>query len=250
MVCYDGQPSKKEERFFEMKIFFIMLVSAICFCGRGNNGTDMERKEHNEIWRDEYANILLEKQNASIKPLSFMVKDINNYGVPELIICVHGTCLQIYTFDTGELINMGEHEFYTGTIRYLISENKQYSGIFCYFVSGGLEHYYYLEVNDNLEIQELWNNDFTGISKTYGKKRKKVKYISDDKLLIEESKKVIEKDNDISFLRITENTIKELRDKSKDHTQKNGDIRARMGLDHHVKSSRSCKKKRLCVYGL
>lgn len=57
MVCYDGQPSKKEERFFEMKIFFIMLVSAICFCGRGNNGTDMERKEHNEIWRDEYANI-------------------------------------------------------------------------------------------------------------------------------------------------------------------------------------------------
>lgn len=194
-----------------MKIFFIMLVSVISFCGCGNKRPDIEREENLKIWCDEYADFLLEKQNDSIKSLSFFVKDINNHGFPELIICMHGTCLQIYSFDTGKLTNIGEHEFYTGTIRYLISENEQYPGIFCYFVSGGLEHYYYLEVNDNLEIEELWNKDFTGISKTLGKKRKKVKYISDDKLLIEESKKVIKKDNDISFLKISENNIKELR---------------------------------------
>lgn len=168
-------------------------------------------EENVETWQDKYADVLEEKQNDSTEPQSFFVKDINNNGVPELIICAHGTCLQIYSFDTGELINIGEHEFYTGTIRYLLSEDEQYPGIFCYFVGGGLEHYYYLEFNDNLEIKELWNKDFTDISKSLGKKRKKIENISEDKLLIKESKKVVKKNNDISFLKISENNIKELR---------------------------------------
>ncbi|MCM1244018.1 MAG: hypothetical protein NC293_00055 [Roseburia sp.] len=168
-------------------------------------------EENVETWQDKYADVLEEKQSDSTEPQSFFVKDINNNGVPELIICAHGTCLQIYSFDTGELIDIGEHEFYTGTIRYLISEDEQYPGIFCYFVGGGFEHYCYLEYNDNLEIKELWNKDFTGVSKSLGKKRKKIENISEDKLLIKESKKVVKKNNDISFLKISENNIKELR---------------------------------------
>ena len=199
-----------------------MLVAAICLCGCENKGTYIENEEmiekeekieekNNEIWRDKYADFLMERQNDSKEPQSFFVKDINNNGVPELIITVHGTCLQVYSFDTGELVKIGEKEFYTGTIRYLISEDEQYPGIFCFFVSGGLEHYYYLEINDDLKIEELWNYDYSGASKALGEKRKKVKNISDDKLLIKESKKVVKNDKDIPFLNISEDNIKELR---------------------------------------
>ena len=53
------------------------------------------------------------------------------------MIVHHNKPLHFKTFKirlTYRLTCVGEHEFYTGTIRYLISENEQYSGIFCYFV--------------------------------------------------------------------------------------------------------------------
>lgn len=105
----------------------------------------------------------------------------------------------------------GRHEFSTGTIRYLISEKEQY-WYFCYYVGGGFEHYCYLSFDGELKIENLWNKDFTGISKKL-KKRKKIENLSDDKLLIEESKKVVEDGNDISFLRISTENINELKDK-------------------------------------
>lgn len=205
----------------KIKIFILLLpMLFLCACG-SNAGTkertkDVENKVENiEKWNDAYADLLMKKQYDSSDVLRFFVKDINNNGTPELIISMHGTCLQIYTFDKGELINGGEYEFYTGTIRFLLSKNKQYPGIFCYYVGGGLEHYCYLSFNnDILKVEELWNEDFTGISKELGKKRKRIEYFSDDELLINESQKVIEKENDISFNEISVNNINRIKNRS------------------------------------
>lgn len=46
----------------------------------------------------------MKMQNDSSEPQAFLVKDVNNNGVPELILCTHGTCLQVYAFEEGKLI--------------------------------------------------------------------------------------------------------------------------------------------------
>jgi len=204
------------------KIIFIILVSALCLCACGGDATtknkteDVENKAKNiEKWNDAYADFLLKKKDDTSDEFHFFVKDLDNNGTPELIISKHGTCLQIYSFDKGELVNGGEYEFYTGTIRYLFSENKQYPGIFCFSVGGGLEHYCYLSFNNGvLKVEELWNEDFTGISKELGKKRKRIENLSDDRLLIKESKKVVENKKDIEFNEISVDNINKLKDRT------------------------------------
>lgn len=172
--------------------------------------SDVTKKGEQSIgkWNDAYIDFLMKMQNDSSEPQAFLVKDVNNNGVPELILCTHGTCLQVYAFEEGKLIEGGRHEFSTGTIRYFISEKEQYPGIFCYYVGGGFEHYCYLSFDEELKIEKLWNKDFTGISEKL-EGRKKIENLSDDKSLIEESKKVVEDGNEISFLKITTENINE-----------------------------------------
>ena len=80
-------------------------------------------------------------------------------------------------------------DFATGTTRFFSSDKTDYPGIFYFYVSGGLNHYGYMNIREKkLNIQELWNEDYSGISKEMGEKRDVIEEFSDDKKLIEESR--------------------------------------------------------------
>ena len=125
--------------------------------------------------------------------LEFYVKDLDYNSIPELILKKNGVALTVYTYD-GDVIEIGQHDFKTGTSRFLFSDDSDYSGIFYFYVGGGYEWYSYITIEDNkLVIEELWKKDFSGISKELGKKHEKTEEISNNKMLIKASKKGIQK---------------------------------------------------------
>ena len=57
---------------------------------------------------------------------------------------------------------------------------------------------------------DLWDEDYSGISKHLGKDRERIEEISSDKLLISESKKAYKNDQDIEHLKLKpDNVIQE-----------------------------------------
>ena len=63
---------------------------------------------------------------------------------------------------------------------------------------------------EKLIIETLWNEDYSGISKEIGEKREKIKELSNDKKLIEESKKLYKANSDIEFMKINSNNLNKL----------------------------------------
>lgn len=153
-----------------------------------NKDSDIYKNENYYLYEDDPYEII-----------QFALKDLDNNGIPELIITKYGPNLTVYSYKE-KVVEVGAAEFGTGTTRLLFSGNPSYSGIFSFLVGGGYEHYGYLSFSDNkLHNEELWNDDYSGISKELDKKRNKIEELSDDKLLIEESKVVYENNNDLLF---------------------------------------------------
>lgn len=154
--------------------------------------------------------------------LEFYVKDIDYNSIPELILRKNGVVLSVYTYD-GAVEEVGSHDFGSGTSRFLSSDDSTYPGIFCFSVGGGYEWYSYITIEDSkLIIEELWNKDFSGISKELGKKRGTIEETSKNKKLIKESKKAYKRNNDIGFKKVLEDNttnIKKILDDSDDITE-------------------------------
>ena len=145
-----------------------------------------------DLYENEYANDVFE----------YCFKDLNNNKNLELIVARNGVDITVYSFDD-MLIEIGNINFETGTTKMFFSNNPSYPGIFYFFISGGLEHYGYLFIKDNELIDEkLWNEDFSGISIELGINRGRIEEISTDKQLIEESKTVCDKNNEIDWIPI------------------------------------------------
>ena len=124
----------------------------------------------------------------------YLIKDIDNNGIEDLII-LNNTQITIYTY-TNEIISVGKRDFSTGTVRFFYSDQTDFPGIFYFTASGGMNHYGYLTIkNEQLSIEELWTEDYSGIS---GQKNKITK-ISKNNNLIQESKKVCENNKELSF---------------------------------------------------
>ena len=145
---------------------------------------------------------LYENKNVD-EELEFYVKDLDCNSIPELILKKNGVALTVYKYE-GDVIKIGQHDFESGTSRFLFFDDSAYPGIFYFCVGGGYEWYSYITIEDNeLVIEELWNKDFSGISKELGKKRGEIEEISNNKKLIKSSKKAYKRNNDLPFKKLT-----------------------------------------------
>jgi Phr family secreted Rap phosphatase inhibitor len=192
-------------------IFLCVGIFAILACGC--NTTEKKNNKSNEKsmeWQSSYTTFLKElNKNKSNYKFEFLIKDLDNDNIPELIV-KEELKLTVYRYDT-EIVQIGNYDFTTGTTRFFSSDNSNYLGIFYFYVSGGLNHYGYINVQkEKLVIEELWNEDYSGISKEIGEKREKIKELSNDKKLIEESKKVYKANSDIEFIQINSNNLDKL----------------------------------------
>lgn len=178
-----------------MSILLILLFA--CSCGVSNE-KEQSAESDTKLWKKSYDKYLNEVDNQN---LEYVEKDIDGDGTPELIL-KENVKITVYAY-TEEMIKVGDIDFQTGTTRLLYSENSMYPGIFYYYVSGGLDHYGYVSINDmKLVNEELWNEDYSGILEELGEDREKIEELSDDKELIEESKKVYENNNDLVFIQL------------------------------------------------
>jgi|GEM_PF-1211795 len=161
--------------------------------------------------------------------IEYDIRDLDNNSIPELIIARNGVNnITVYSF-TDSIIEVGNYNFETGTTRLFNSDNSLYPGIFSYYSGGGLNHYGYLTIKDNkLVYEELWNEDYSGISEELGIERNKIEELSTDKQLIFESRRVYKENKDMSFQKFKKDSIKnieELIEKYQKASEHNPDIK-------------------------
>lgn len=165
------------------------------------HGSDEGGEEEWSIAYTTFLNNLFEKKSSKTT-FQFLIKDLDDNGIPELIIQKNGVNITVYTFHS-EVIKVGHHDFKSGTTRFLYSDQSSYPGIFTFGVGGGCEWYGYISIqNDKMQIEKLWNKDFSGISKLLGKKRDKIEETSSDKQLIKESKRAYKGNQDLPFQKL------------------------------------------------
>lgn len=168
----------------------------------GSSVTDNE-------WKSAYESYMDHLYQSSKHPglLHYFVRDIDQNGAPELFVIDHGVELDkdeltVYTYAEDGVTETGGRGM-NGTTRFLYSEDPSCPGVFTFDVGGGLERYGYMTLGDGrLSDIDLWNEDYSGISKELGKDRGRIEETSSDKRLIRESKKVYKKDQDIEYLKI------------------------------------------------
>lgn len=164
-------------------------------------------------WKSAYESYMDNIYETSKHPnrLFYFVKNIDQTDVPELFLIDYSRefddNMKIYAYRNDGVQEIGSR-LLTGTTRLLYSENLSCPGVFTFDVGGGLEYYGYMTIQDGeFSEMDLWNEDFSGISKVLGKDRERIEEISSDKLLISESKKAYKNDQDIEHLKLKPNNV-------------------------------------------
>lgn len=181
-------------------IVYLSVLAIFLFSGCGKTERiliDKGKVDYKTFLSDLYDN------KSSNEEIDFSIKDLDDNGIPELVIARNGlNNITVYTYND-TVVEVGNHDFASGTTRLFFTDNPSYPGIFFYFASGGLDHYGYLTIKDNkLMYEELWNEDYSGISKELGISRERIEEISADKQLIYESRKVYKENNDFLFQKL------------------------------------------------
>ena len=185
-----------------MKKLLVYLTILTIFSFSGCGKPERTLKEEGIVDYTPFLSNLYDNKSSN-EELDFSTKDLDNNGIPELVIAKHGVNITVYTFNDTAVVEVGNHNFETGTTRLFFSDNSSYPGIFFYFVDGGLDHYGYITIKENkLVYEELWNEDYSGISKELGISRKRIEEFSADKQLIKESRKVYKENNDLPFQKL------------------------------------------------
>lgn len=206
-------------------LFLLSAVLSGCSVAGAENGTGTvstvsgtatsEVAITDDGWRSAYESYLNERYKRGDSPdvLYYFIKNIDGTGSPELFVIDHAEededQMKVYTY-IDEVQKIGSY-FLTGTTRLLYSDDPSCPGVFTFGVGGGLNHYGYMTVqNGKLSATELWNEDYSGISKELGKDRDRILELSSDKLLIRESRKAYKNDQDIDTYKMaSENPISE-----------------------------------------
>lgn len=165
-------------------------------------------------WKAAYESHLDHIYKTSKHPdrLHYFVRNIDQKEAPELFVLdwadTEGDELTVYTYMDDSVRKTGSRQM-TGTTRLLYSEDPSCPGVFTFDVGGGLEWYAYMTLQDGKLLEtDLWNEDYSGISKELGKNRERIEETSSDKRLIGESKKVYKNNQDIEMLKMkAENKI-------------------------------------------
>lgn len=177
--------------------FSVLAIFLISGCGK----TESTLKEEGKVDYTTFLSGLYDNKSSS-EELYFSIRDLDNNGIPELVIERNGVNITVYTYNY-TVVEVGNHDFASGTTRLFFTDNPSYPGIFFYFAGGGLDHYGYLTIKDNkLMYEELWNEDYSGISKELGISREKIEEFSADKQIINESRKVYKENNDLPFQKL------------------------------------------------
>ena len=190
-------------------LFFLCILSLFPLNGCNKMEFPLEEDSQGDEWKVAYTKFLsdfYEKKNAE-DIFHFSIKDLDNDSTPELIVLKNDLKVSVYTFNE-TVVKVGDHDFITGTTRLLFSDNPSYPGILYFHVGGGLEHYGYMAIKDNkLVNEELWNEDYSGISKELGEKRERIEEHSKDKQLIEESRKAYKNNSEWPFQELHPNSF-------------------------------------------
>ncbi len=189
-------------------LFCTIGLSLILICGCGKTQNVGDKSDKKEVkWRSSYTALLKSiNKNNSNQTNEFVLRDLDSDDIPELIV-KEELKLIVYR-QNKDVEEIGNYNFSTGTTRFFTSKNKKYPGIFFFYVSGGLNHYGYLDIKDGkLHIQELWNEDYSGISKEIGETRDVIEEFSEDKGLIEESKNLYNSNADLVFDKVSKDNI-------------------------------------------
>lgn len=216
----------KRKMMYVYFMIFILFTLQLTGCDKGKNtytevtnteGRNAEAEAENEAWQESYIEFLEDifKNNKDKEDiLEFAMRDLDNNGIPEMVIAKNGVDITVYTYDS-KIYEAGNCN-YGGTTRLFFSNDSSYPGIFYFHVGGGLEHHGYLTIKENSLIEEeLWNYDYSGISEELGEKRNKTLKISSDKQLIDESKEVYSQNQDLLFEELNMENMQKLFDKSK-----------------------------------
>lgn len=116
-----------------------------------------------------------------------------------LKLVLDNTKLYVYTYEKSAKL-MGEKDFLTGTVRFFVSDNAEYSGVFYFTVGGGANHYGYMSIkNQKLSFKDLWEENYA--SEATGNTGN-IKALTTDNGLIEESKRLYKNNSDIDFIRL------------------------------------------------
>jgi len=185
-----------------MKKLLVYLIILVIFLFSSCGKTERTLKEEGKVDYTTFLSDLYDNKYSN-EELDFCIKDLDNNDIPELIIAKNGVNnITVYTYND-TVVEVGNHNFATGTTRLFFTDNSSYSGMFFYFASGGLDHYGYITIKDNkLMYEELWNEDYSGISKELGISRERIEEFSVDKQLIDESRKVYKANNDLPFQKL------------------------------------------------
>ena len=133
----------------------------------------------------------------------YALRDINSDGVPELILFqsnVSIALLEIYSFKD-EIFKTGEYTDAKVGSALRVSDNPLYPGLFDLRWGGGVEHYGYITVVDDLLVYEyLWFNNLAPeeVAKENGKPGKNM--VSDNNELIGLSENVFSDVNNNNLL--------------------------------------------------
>lgn len=158
-------------------IVFVLIISA----------TSCKTADNKSVYND-----FISKLKTNQPDIHYSLKDIDGNGIEDLVV-INNTTLTIYTFND-KISYIGEHDFLTGTARFFYSDDKDFPGIFVFTASGGMNHFGYMTIkNDEVYLEEIWSEDYSGISDN----NNKIIEISDNKKIIKESKKLYEDNKDI-----------------------------------------------------
>lgn len=173
-----------------------------------------------EKWQVAYAELLKDvykNDNSKYDYLVFFLRDMDNDGVPEIIIDRRNdegqkSVLAVYSYD-GNVYKIGEIDNPSSYASALcFSNNPLFPGLFWLRYGGGIERYGYLSIkNRKLVSEHLWNMDNTK------ENSQQIKF-SDNKKLINESNEIFndayngsdEPNNVIETHTINENNIVEI----------------------------------------
>lgn len=136
------------ERGVLLLLSFGLISTLLSGCGnKTKSPLDEVDTGKTEEWQTAYEAFLddLYTNNNNDDGLEFLVKDLDNSGIPELIVAENGTTISVYVFD-GTVEKAGNSVDFGGTIRYLYCDNPSYPGIIYFYVSGGLELYGYMTI--------------------------------------------------------------------------------------------------------
>lgn len=169
------------------------------------------------VWKNAYKSYMdnIYKTSKHKDRLHYFIKNIDQTDAPELFLIDYSAddsddIMKIYTYRDDGVQEIGRSGL-TGTTRLLYSEDPSCPGVFTFEVGGGYEWYGYMTIQDGkFTDMDLWNEDFSGISKILKKDRERIEETSSDKLLISESKTAYKNDQDIEKLKLkSDNVIQE-----------------------------------------